>query len=222
MNICIGIQARLSSKRLPGKVLKKIGRKYLLDLVIERLKRTSLSKHIFLLTSNRSSDDLIEEYCKKKKIRYYRGDLNNVFKRYKSFLENFNYDAIIRISADSPLIEPELIEGMLEIFKNNNKDIVTNVFPKSFPNGQSVEIISSSIFQPIKTKNLQKDEKEHVTKYFYKNFSKYNIFNFKCPYKHEYPKLSIDTIDDFTKLKFFIKKKHNVNNLSINDILENW
>tara|TARA_X000000950_G_scaffold288388_1_gene404911 strand:- start:55642 stop:56310 length:669 start_codon:yes stop_codon:yes gene_type:complete len=222
MKICIGVQARLSSKRLPGKVLKKIGRKKLLDLLIERLEKTSLSEHIFLLTSNRPSDDLIENYCIRNKIKYFRGDLNNVFGRYKNFLENFKYDAIVRISADSPLIEPKLIEDMIEIFKNNKKDIVTNVFPKSFPNGQSVEIISSHIFRSVKSENLKKDEKEHVTKHFYKNFLKYNILNFKCPYKHKYPKLTIDTIDDFIKLEIFIKKKHNLNNLSINDILKDW
>ncbi len=222
MKICIGVQARLSSKRFPGKVLKKIGKKTLVDFLIERLRKTILYEHIFLLTSKNKSDNLLEHHCKKQNINCFRGNLINVYDRYRVFLEQYGYDAVVRISADSPLMDFELINDMIKLFKTRKMDILTNVFPRSFPRGQSVEIISSNIIKTLSSTKLRRDEKEHVTKYFYKNYSKYKIVNIKCPYKHSEEKLSIDTINDFQKLRNFLNFKGNDKDFKISDILSYW
>ena len=114
----------------------------------------------------------------------------------------------VRISGDSPLIDPKLIDKAIKISKKNkNYDIVTNVFPRTFSKGQSVEVIKTSILKKY-SRNFSKLDKEHVTKYFYKNFNKFLIKNFTFSDKNKTMKLSIDTKKDLKNiLKKFNKKK---------------
>ena len=107
------IQARYSSKRLRGKVLKKIGRLTLLEILIRRLKKSKKISKIVVLTSSTNSDQKIVSFCKKKKIHFFCGSLNNVFLRFKSAIKKYKPEKVIRISADSPLMDWRLIDKMI-------------------------------------------------------------------------------------------------------------
>ena len=96
--ICVCVQARLSSKRLPEKVLKKINEHSLLELLTKRLKKTIHSSQIYILTSNDSSDDKLEKFCENQGFNFFRGELHNVYKRFRDF---FN---ICRISTNINLV----------------------------------------------------------------------------------------------------------------------
>ena len=143
MKIYIGIQARMNSSRLPGKVLKNINGIPLIEYLLKRLRYLPNSYEIFILTSNNKTDEPIVNFCKNNKIKFFRGSLTNVYSRYKEFLNKYSGQAVVRISADSPMIDHELIEKMISIFEESEFDILTNVFPRSFPSGQSIEIIST-------------------------------------------------------------------------------
>ena len=119
MKIIIGLQARTNSKRLPGKVLKKINDKPLLSFVIDRLKKTKLSNEIFVLTSKQKSDDVIEYYCKKNNIKFFRGSLDNVLSRFVLFGKAYNAFGVVRICADRPFIDPEFIDDAIIYYLNN-------------------------------------------------------------------------------------------------------
>ena len=142
------LQARCSSKRLPNKVIKVINNKPMFLNIIDSLKNSKLVKKIIVTTSNNKTDDKLVSICKKNKIEYFRGDLENVSKRLKDLLIKLNLKKgyFLRISADSPLIDFKLINKFIKITYRKKPDILTNIFKRSFPKGQSIELIKSSVF----------------------------------------------------------------------------
>ncbi len=221
MNIII--QARLSSKRLPSKVLIKIKKKYLLDYLLDRLKFSSFKNKIFIATSNEKSDDPIEAYCKKRKLSCFRGDLDNVSKRFYDLINHYDLKSFMRLCADSPLIDPQIVDKGISIFKKKNFDLVTNKFPRSFPIGQTIEILNAKkyldTFNLVKTKN----EKENVTEHLYKNSSFFNIKNFKCRKNLSFQNLAIDNKNNLINFKSFVEKNdYKVNKLSYQSIIKQY
>ena len=210
MKKCLFIQARLSSKRLPKKVLKKICGKHLLKYLLDRVEKIP-NITIVIVTSKNKSDDRIYKFCLKNNISCYRGPLRNVSKRMLEAATYFNADFFVRINADSPLIDPSIIEKALDIFEFGNFDLVTNVLNRSYPIGQSVEIVKTKIFKKIYEKMSTKEHFEHVTKYFYENSSKYYIKNFSHNIDLSKYSLAVDSSDDFERISNIInqmKKPH--------------
>ena len=143
------IQARTSSKRFKNKILYSFYGKPLIQHVIEKIKKSKKVK-IVVSTSINKEDNKLVSFLIKNKIRYYRGSLNNVAKRLydTAIFERENF--FLRISGDSPLIDFRIINKIINIFENNkNFDLITNVFPRTFPSGQSVEIIRTSTLGKI-------------------------------------------------------------------------
>ncbi len=203
--LCL-IQSRLTSKRLPNKSLIKINKKEILLRVIDQIKKCKKVKKIYVLIPDTISNKKIEIFLKKKKINFFKGSENNVFDRFYYFLSNKKkFKSFIRISADSPLIDPNIISKSISLYnKNKNYDLITNVFPRTFPKGQSVEIVNSNSFLNLKYKKLTKYHKEHVTSYFYdyhKKFKIKNLLNFKNQNKFD---LSVDTKKDLVKISRII------------------
>jgi len=193
------IQARTNSKRFRNKVLEEIYGKSLVQHVFERVGKSKKVSRIIVATSD-----------KKNKIEFYRGDLSNVSLRILKLLEKLKKKIFIRICCDSPIISYTLLNKAIQIHKKNpNKfDIITNVFPRSYPSGQSVELIKTNLLKE-NIKFFNKKDKEHVTTYFYRNKKNFKIKNFTMDIKKKYIKMSIDTKYDLKKLlsKFNTKKK---------------
>ena len=143
------IQARFSSKRLPGKVLKKCCGKPLLKWTIERISSIKKPPKIVVATSNNDSDDNIYRFCKENNIKCFRGSLNNVIKRMIDACEEYKSSHFVRICGDSPIIDPEILGNVLEISKTVDVDIITNTFHRTYPKGQSVELIKLSALQNL-------------------------------------------------------------------------
>lgn len=205
--ICI-IQARSNSKRFKKKILKRI---YGITLIEWVHKKTLLSKNInktIIATSNSKKDDKLVNLLKKKKIPHFRGKLNNVASRYLEICKLNRVDYCLRISGDSPLIDPGIINRIIDYFKKNIKkkpDLVTNTFPRSLPSGQSVEILNINTLMKY-IKNFTEMDKEHVTRYFYRKFNKFKIFNLSFKNKQNF-KMSIDTKEDLELIKKKLNKK---------------
>lgn len=209
MSLDIFIQARMSSRRLPGKVLKKINNLTILELIVKELANLKRIRNIVVLTSKLKSDDPIDKLCKKKKILVYRSNLKNVYKRYVDAINFYNCKSFCRINADSPLIDYKLIQIGINTFLSKKYDIVTNCFLRTFPKGQSFEIIYSNIF----LKNFIKLDKykyfEHIFLYYYKNNKDYKIYNFKNKKNLGNINYSVDTLKDlkFIRKNFKLIKK---------------
>ena len=207
------IQARCNSKRFKNKVLKFFLGKPIIQHVVDNVKKSKKLNKVIVATSKNKSDDKLIKYLKKKNINFYRGSHLNVAKRLSDLAEKKKSNFFIRISGDSPFVNAKIIDRAISLHKKRkNVDLITNVFPRTFPMGQSVEIIKTKIIR----KNLKRfnvKDKEHVTRYVYENNDNFSIINFRNKSKKKIFKMSIDTKKDFNFLekKFLINKILNEN-----------
>lgn len=191
---------------MPGKVLTICEGKPLLQWTIDRLRGVKCNPNIVVATSNEISDDVVYRYCNSNNIDCYRGSLNNVIQRMIEACSFYKSLSFIRICGDSPLIDPMILDQAIKISNEDNYDLVTNTAKRTFPKGQSVELINLSALKKLNTEELTESEQEHVTKGFYRRKEKFNIINFESN-AGDYSKmqLSVDTYQDFRKIENLIK-----------------
>jgi spore coat polysaccharide biosynthesis protein SpsF len=175
-SIRIFVQARMSSQRFPGKVLAPLAGRPLIAHVLERCDRAFGPGHVVLATSSDASDDPLAMFAKREGRTLFRGDLDNVARRFQQCLAAHPCDWFVRISGDSPLIDPRLIVRIAEQ-RAPQFDLVTNVQKRTFPPGQSVEVVRGECFARIDSGALSAEEREHVTLAFYRASGKYRIRN---------------------------------------------
>ena len=212
------IQARSSSSRLPNKILKKIyNEESVVEYLYKKISNSKLISKTVIATSTHHSDDKLSLYLTKKNINFYRGNLNNVYKRFIQTAKNYNCEIIVRITADCPLIDLNIVDSTIINFFNNDCEYSSNILPATFPDGMDVEVFSKSLL--IKNfKNIKSNyDKEHVTTFFRrsKNIKKINLIN---KTDLSYVRLTIDDAEDLKNirgiLKKFNRKKHpNLNNI---------
>ena len=139
---CI-IQARMGSNRLPGKVMMNIDEKNtLLYYVVQQLKFSKLANNIIIATTTSEKDDNIVDFATKMNLKHFRGEVDNVLDRYYQCAKNFSISTIVRISADDPLIDPTIVDRVIEKFYSNSYDYVSNTNPRTFPQGNEIEVFS--------------------------------------------------------------------------------
>ncbi len=200
--IGIFLAARSGSKRLPNKHFLKFNSKLrIIDLCILRLKKTKLAKKIFLCTTKKEEDRKFNNVCKLHKIDLYKGSTNNVAKRLIKCAEKNNIKIIVRITADCPIIDPEIIDKCIQFHFNLKSDYTTNTLKYSFPDGLDVEIINLETLKKSQILSKTKNNQEHVTPFIRKSkiFKKYNFKNNK---NYSNRRWTLDNLDDF----FFLKK----------------
>lgn len=202
-NVCCAfVQARMSSSRLPGKMLKMLQGRPIVDHVLDAAAIAVGRDYTVLLTSSEPTDDLLASHAAGLGYKVFRGDLRNVFGRFQACLKEHSCHWFFRICGDSPFLSPSLLEAALQRAKSSSEsDIITNVFPRTFPAGQSVELIKSKTFLDIDIANLTGEECEHVTPVFYNNPLQYKIDALRPeePYPI-FPGFTVDTPEDFDRL----------------------
>lgn len=201
MKIGAIIQARMSSRRLPGKVLLPLGNKPLLRHVMDAIKKVPSVVGIVVATSTETSDDVIVSYCQLNSIAFFRGSLENVAQRFLGTLEKQGWDGAVRISADSPLLDWNLVEEAVTLFASGQWDIVTNIWPRSYPHGQSVEVVGKTVFERAYKLFSKPEEFEHVTGYFYSHADKYRIYNILSFHDQSLSSLAVDTPEDLERIR---------------------
>lgn len=177
--IIVFIQARMGSTRLGGKVLKKVLGKELLIHMIDRVKTAKTVDDIVVITSTNNNDDVIADLCAKHKIKYFRGSEFDLLDRHYQAAKNFGADFVVKIPSDCPLTDPEIIDKVISLWKNNQEkyDYVSNYHPPTFPDGLDVEGCPISILE-IAWKNAKKThEREHTFPYIWDNPEKFRIGN---------------------------------------------
>ena len=136
------VQARCGSIRLPNKIMKKIDGIPSIELLYNRLKLSKELDHIVIATSKNQGNKKLINFCEKNNINYFLGSENNVLKRYFDASKVFKADIIVRITGDSILIDPKLVDRIIKIFKKSKVDYVSNCEPPTFPDGLDVEVFS--------------------------------------------------------------------------------
>jgi len=203
MKIGLIVQARMSSQRLPSKVLTDVNGKPLMQYLLERLKYCASIDQIIVATSENRSDDPIEVFCNEYGVLCLRGPLLNVAKRFYMVLEKYNFDAFVRICADSPILDQKLIDQAVRMY-NGEYDLVTNISPRSYPLGQSVEVVRTSTFRKVYKKMSTPDHFEHVTKYYYEKPDEFRIKNFSNNKNLSSYRLVVDTLEDLKRIEKII------------------
>jgi spore coat polysaccharide biosynthesis protein SpsF len=197
--ICI-IPARLNSKRLPNKHMINILGINLLDRVYDQVKKSKLITKIVIAIPDDDKNLILETHLKSKKIEYFKGSLVNLSKRIFDLIKIFKCKYFLRVNGDSPLIDYKLIDHCIKIFKNKNCDILTNALPRTFPKGQSIEIIKTSVFNKNFSKIKTKHDLEHVFPYYYKNKKKFKIMNVICKKDLSHFNFCIDKKSDIKRI----------------------
>ncbi len=178
----------------------------MLGHLCDRLSRFAGIDDLIVATSDLSMDDDIYNYISNQGINCYRGDLNDVAARMIGAAEFMHADALVRLSGDSPLLDPEIVRTSVTAFRDYNVDLVTNVQQRTFPKGQSVEVVSLSALRSAWIAGMSAEECEHVTTYFYKHPDLYSIHNLTHEPACGDIQLSIDTIDDFNRVKSILRR----------------
>ena len=196
MKIGAIVQARMSSHRYPGKVLHRVAEKPLLSYLLERLDHCRSLDDIVVATSTDESDAPVAAYCQQLGVACYRGPLLDVAGRFKEVLDEYQFEAFVRVNGDSPLIDPGLIDEGVAIFLKGDWDVVTNVVPRTYPIGQMVWILRSDAFR--RGYQLMQDDEdfEHVTTFFPKNRQHFRLSNFASEEYQGDIHLSVDTAQD--------------------------
>jgi len=172
------IQTRYDSSRLPGKALSNLGERSVLGRTIDRLSNSEELGSIVIATSILKSDQAIVEHAEELSTDVFRGSLEDVGERLLKTCLAYEAEAFVRISGDSPLIDWRIVDHAIRLFRVTKPDLVTNIFQRTFPKGQSVEIIKTDKLAEICRSYRTSEEKEHVTPYFYKHFNDYKILSF--------------------------------------------
>lgn len=205
MKKAIIIQARIGSTRLPGKVFKELcGQKMLLH-VINRLKFCKLADKIIIATTTLTEDDRVERFCLENNIPYYRGSSDDVLSRYFEAAKVFGADIIIRITSDCPVIDPVIIDNMIEEFvkinKNEKLDYLSNSIVRTFPRGLDAEIFSFEALEKSYNEAELQYEREHVTPYIYQHPELFSIKNYAGSNDYSSHRWTVDTPEDFSLIE---------------------
>lgn len=198
MVTCI-VQARMGSKRLKGKVLKKIMDMPMILLTLKRLELSRYIDKVILATSDKDEDTPLYETVKASGFEVFRGDEENVLKRYVDCLNQYGGNTVVRITGDCPLIDPVIVDNVISYYHMNNYDYVRLDVPETFIRGFDAEVFSKdSLFKTYTLANEQRYT-EHVTYYMYAHPDEFNIDVVKGDtfYNKDY-RLCVDTIEDFT------------------------
>lgn len=199
--LCI-VQARMDSERLPKKVIKPILNQPMILYTLNRLGKSKYIDGIILATSQGNKEEQLVDIVSKNGYEVFRGEEDNVLKRYVDTYKKYGGDIIIRVTGDCPLIDPFIVDNIITFFLANNYDYVRLDVPKTFIRGFDVEVFSSKTllktWEEVSSLDNSNRYKEHVTLYIYENPDKFNIGFIKGNefYNKDY-RLSVDTIDDF-------------------------
>ncbi len=229
--IVASIEARMTSSRLPGKVLMEMDGKPVLEILIDRLKRSKFINEIVIATTSNDADDRIEELGKELNVAVFRGSEDDVLGRVVGAVETLKGDIIVEITGDCPLMDPEVMDSVIEEYIENypEYDYVTNIGyveneVREIPIGMDIRVFTFKDLKYISEITDDPEDREHVSLYFFRTGkNKYKLFNIKTPdkWKRNYSvRLALDTKEDFQFIEKIYTELNKINKeFGLEDIL---
>ena len=214
------IQARMGSSRLPGKSLAEIEGRSMLWHVIHRVKRATLIDRVVVATSTAPADDAIEKMCRENGVPCYRGSENDVLDRFYGAARGERAAQVVRITADCPLIDPEVIDRVVRRFQRGDLDYASNAMVRSYPDGLDTEICSFSALERAWHEATKASEREHVTPYLRsEKFRTGNVENdSKSLYQHY--RWTVDEVEDLEFIRAVYKAFRGRESFGMKDVFE--
>lgn len=185
--VIASIEARMGSSRFPGKALADVGGQPALTRLLRRLRHCRHLDDIVLATSTSPGDNALAAWAEREKVAVYRGSEEDVLKRVVGAQRSMESDIVVEITGDCILLDPELIDMGVKTFLNNDCDVVTNVFPVTFPMGEDIQVFRLRDLSDVERTISNPAVREHVSLYFYDNPRRYRIFNLFAPARWHAP-----------------------------------
>lgn len=194
------LQARMSSTRLPGKVMLPIMGRPVLELQIERIMRSKLISKLVVATSSNHDDNCIEMLCNQLKVDCFRGDLFDVLGRYYNASKVYSPNHVVRLTGDCPVIDPKIIDDVIELHMAANYQYTSNIIELTFPDGLDTEIFKFSELKKAFYKATTQYDREHVTPWIRQHAgNNMGVYKSDCDYSHY--RWTLDHIEDYTLIK---------------------
>jgi len=218
------VAARMESTRLPEKALFEICGKPVIQIMTERMKPARKLDRIIIATSNNKKDDLIENFCKENGIECYRGSEESPVDRYKKISDSIGADVIAKFGADCPLIDPKVIDHVIDIYLNNNYDYVSNYGPppKTYPEGSTLDVYSSKTLTEAYNEAKKPSELEHISPFICNRPKRYKLY--RVDYKKDISnyRFSLDYQEDFQVIKSIYEALYPINPLFTLEDIISW
>lgn len=235
------IQARMSSSRLPGKVLRDIGGQPMLVRVVERTRQAETVEKVVVATTTDPTDDAVERLCRKRGYACYRGSQLDVLDRYYQAARHYNADVVVRITADCPLIDPGLIDHMVNSFLGSPEmadltppapdsrspfpyDLAANRLPapwgRTYPIGLDIEVCAFQGLEQVWKEAVLPHHREHVMPYFYDHPERFKILHINHDEDFGSMRWTVDTAADLDLVRQIFQHFQDRNDFSWLDILD--
>lgn len=221
MNTLAIIQARTGATRLPNKVLLKLEDKCVLEHVINRVKKSSLIDEVIVATTININDLKIINFCSERGIRVFCGSENDVLDRFYQAAKLFNPENIVRITADCPMIDPQIIDLVIKTHFDNKADYTSNTLKETFPDGEDIEIFKFNALKKAWIESKLTSEREHVTPYIRNNKELFKLSNVENTINLSDKRWTLDHEEDYKLIQFVYSKLYSKNNyFGMKEILE--
>ena len=221
--ICIIIEARMASTRLPGKVMLPLAGAPVLQRLVERLDRSVYADEIIIATTNKPEDGVICDLAKQIDIEYFRGEENDVAIRLKDAAEEFNADLIVQITGDCPLIDPTHVDKSIELFEQGNLDYVSNSLTPSFPIGFDVRLFTLKTIKKVIELTDDPVDRIHASYFIYCHPEIFRLGGWSAGKKLNRPeiRLTLDEYADYKLLQILYDKLYTINpNFTAEDVID--
>lgn len=204
--VCI-VQARVGSTRLPGKILKKICGKTVLEHDVNRLKLVPNIDEIVIATTTEKQDDKIIDEANRLGVKYFRGSENDVLSRYYFAAMENNADIVVRVTSDCPLLDCNVCAKVIRYYiDNKNFDYVSNTINRTYPRGLDIEVFSITSLEKAYINAEKASEREHVTPFIWRNNEIFRIGQVCNNFDNSDLRLTLDTDEDFKLIKNIYEK----------------
>ena len=211
MKASVIIQARIGSSRLPDKVLLKLADKTVLEHVISRAKKAQAVGEIIVATTEHKEDDRVTATAISCGAKVYRVSEQDVLDRYFQAAKSFCLKDIVRITADCPIIDPKLIDQVVEMYFQTKADYCSNTLVPTFPDGEDIEVFSFRALSKAWQEAQLSSEREHVTPYIKKNKSIFKTVSFETKPNYSQERWTLDEEEDYRFLKIIFDELYPVN-----------
>jgi spore coat polysaccharide biosynthesis protein SpsF len=222
MRVVATIEARMTSSRLPGKVMMKASGKPMLEHLIRRLKSVSCIDDVVLATTTNSDDDVLYEFSESQCIRCFRGSEDDVMMRVLGAAEEYKTDIIVEITGDCPIIDPRIVEQCIHMYKENDCDYLSNVIVRSYPDGMDTQVFRLETLRKSEAMTSDKLDREHVSLHIRKNPYIFKHINLVASPDLYWPELglTLDEIKDYELIRKVIEHFGDKNELfSCSDVV---
>jgi len=217
------IEARMTSSRLPGKVLLDLGGKPSLQQIVERLRRSKHIDEVVVATTVNATDQPIVDLCETIGCKYFRGSEEDVLLRVLDTAKSVDGDIIVEITGDCPVIDWRHVDHLVELFFAQDCDYAANMIERSFPRGFDTQVFPVSVLDKVNESTKDQQDHEHVSLYIYSNPDKFKLVNWVAEGKMHNPDLEItlDTQEDYEMIrKIYDKLYHDNNDFKAEDVVD--